>query len=56
MPGYFKKTEANMVRSLCKAYNLKPADVDNLKMSDVIIYNLVIEQDGFLDWYLTKDN
>ncbi len=55
-PTYIKGTPEEIQHGLCGAYNLTPDGSENLRMSFVEIYLLIMEQQAFLSWHRMNKN
>lgn len=44
-------TQEELVKSLCKDYNLKPVEADEMKLSEVLIYVKMKEKESFESWW-----
>lgn len=40
-----------LIIGLCKDYNLKPEEAEDMKLSRVIIYSMIKEKEGFESWW-----
>lgn len=54
-PKEIKGSEEELILSLCKGTNLTIKEVMNLKLSFIIIHELIKDKENYLNWYSSQD-
>ena len=55
LPKEIKGSEEEVILSLCKGTNLNVREVMDLKLSFIIIHELIKDKENYLNWYTSQD-